>query len=194
MPYDLIGADELIGDDLIGYDGDDYDVSGLDIIGARFPIRRQTNRPRRAPATPYNKALAMAAAMKQANDGMLVRQQAPTKARRQVLGMVSTTAIAAGSLATITARPQSIAFKPQRIVIPSTIAPDFVISDIKVGNKSQLVQSGELPGEAFSPDLVDGEMEMDTVQTSQDFVMVVQNISGASRTFRAAVYGRAADY
>lgn len=194
MPYDLVGVEDLIGDDLIAGDDDDYDVSGYDLIGRRIPIRRQTRPVRRAPQTTYNKTLAMAAAMKQANDGLLIRQQSPTKARRLVLGMVSTSAIAAGSLATITARPQSIAFKPQRIVIPSTIAPDFIISDVKVGNKSQLVQSGELPGEAFSPDLVDGEMEMDTVQTSQDFVMVVQNISGASRTFRAAVYGRAADY
>lgn len=193
MPYDLIGADELIGDDLIG----GYDIIGQDdddYIGARFPIRRQTRAPRRAPNTVYNRALAAATAMKQAQDGLIVRQQAPTKARRLVIGLTSSAAVVAGALATITARPQSIAFKPQRVVIPSTIAPDFIISDIKVGNKSQLVQSGELPGEAFSPDLVDGEMEMDTVQTSQDFVMVVQNISGASRVFRAAVYGRAADY
>jgi len=193
MPYDLIGADELIGDDLIG----GYDIIGQDdedYIGARFPIRRQSQPRRRAPNTVYNRALAAATAMKQASDGLIVRQQAPTKARRLVIGMTSSAAITANSLATITARPQSIAFKPQRVVIPSTIAPDFIISDIKVGNKSQLVQSGELPGEAFAPDLVDGEMEMDTVQTSQDFVMVVQNISGASRVFRAAVYGRAADY
>lgn len=186
MPYELIGADELIGDELIGDDP-------YDIIGARFPIRRQSGPMRAAPRTQYNQALAMATAMKQANDGMIVRQQAPTKARRLVIGMASTGTVAAGASATITARPQAVAFKPQRIVIPSTIAPDFIILDIKVGNKSQLVQSGELPGEAFAPDLVDGEMEMDTVQTSQDFVVSITNISGAARQFRAAVYGRSAD-
>jgi hypothetical protein len=144
-------------------------------------------------ASMYQAALLQAAAQKQAENGMLVREEQPRKSRRLVLPMESTGTVAAGTAATITSRPQSIAFRPQRVVIPSTIAPNFTISDIKVGNKSQLVQSGNLAAEAFVPNVQDGDMDMDTVQTSQDFVMQVNNISGGNVTFRAVVYGRAAE-
>jgi len=201
--YDLIGAEELVsyddgtgGDD--AWDQVDSILSGYDLIGARAP--RGPRSPVRSPAHPshpahraFRAALQNAAATKQAGAGVIVREQAPTKARRLVLPMSSTGPVAAGAAATITARPQTIAYKPQRIVIPSTIAPDFDLLDIKVGNKSQLVQSGSLPGEAFQPTLFDGEMDMDTCQTSQDFVLQVQNVGAVPRTFKAAVYGRSVD-
>jgi hypothetical protein len=191
MPYELIGAEELVAGD---EDGVDDILSGYDLIGANYPIRIRRPVVRQPRPGVFNRAMTQAAAIKQAMAGSVVRAQVPTKARRLVLPMESTGTVAAGAAATITARPQSIAFRPQRIVIPSTIAPNFIILDIKVGNKSQLVQNGALPGEAFLPTLFDGEMEMDTVQTSQDFVLQVQNVSGAPSQFRAAVYGRAADY
>ena len=173
---EIVSGEELIAGDV------DEVLGGYDIIG-----RRAAPRPR------YNAALQQAAAFKQAGAGVVLRDQAPTKARRLVLPMASSGTVAAAASSTITARPQTIAFKPQRIVVPATIAPDFTIDDIKVGNKSQLAQSGSLPAEAFVQSLFDGMMDMDTVQTSQDFVLAVTNLSGAARTFRAAVYGRSAD-
>lgn len=175
----------ISGEELIGYDVDDVLASGYDIVGARrAPARRGGT---------FNAALQQAAAFKQAQAGVVVRSQEPTKARRLVLPMASTSTVAAGSSATITARPQTIAFKPQRLLIPATIAPDFTVEDIKVGNKSQLAQSGSLPAEAFVQGAFDAMLDMDTVQTSQDFVLQLTNISGAARTFRAAVFGRSAD-
>jgi hypothetical protein len=203
--YDLIGAEELVSyDDGSGGSMDpwaqvDSILSGYDLIGARAPGIRQRHLPVH-PSHPHHPshgafraALQQAAAAKQAGAGVIVREQAPTKARRLVLPMSSTGTVAAGAAIAITARPQTIAYKPQRIVIPSTIAPDFDILDIKVGNKSQLVQSGSLPGEAFQPTLFDGEMDMDTCQTSQDFVLQVQNVGVVPRNFKAAVYGRSVD-
>lgn len=172
----------ISGEELVSGDVDDVLSSGYDIVGAR-----------RRPRPAYNAALAQAAAFKQAGAGVVVRTQEPTKARKLVLPMASSGTVAAGSSATITARPQTIAFKPQRLLIPATIAPDFTIEDIKVGNKSQLAQSGSLPGEAFVQGAFDAMLDMDTVQTSQDFVLQLTNIAGAARTFRAAVFGRAAD-
>ena len=180
---EIVSGEELVSGD----DVDEVLASGYDIVGARrrLPARRMPGG--------YHSALQQAAAYKQANAGVVLRDQQPTKARRLVLPMASSGVVTAGTSSTITARPQTIAFKPQRLVIPATIAPDFTIEDIKVGNKSQLAQSGSLPAEAFTQTSFDIEMDMDTVQTSQDFVLQLTNISGADRTFRAAVYGRAAD-
>jgi hypothetical protein len=191
MPYDIVAGDEFIGTDFVGagggYDEVDEILSGLDIVGAR-----RGHAPARSGGGGYQRQQLQAALQaKKAKAGLIFDQQKPGAARRLVLGMASTGAVAAGAIAQITARPQNLAFKPQRIVIPSTIAPDFLISDIKVGNVSQLVQSGTLPAEAFTQQLFDGMMEMDTVQTSQDFVLQVQNIAGAPRNFNAAVYGLA---
>lgn len=200
---DIVGADELI---LGGDDDDDLDtlLSGnpVEIFGATRGFARGRNlaalsRPRRAApsqaAALYERAYLQAAAAQRARGGFTVQEQSPSKARRQVLPMESTGTVAAGASVTITSRPQTIAFKPERIVIPSTIAPLFIVNDVKVGNRSQFVQSGSLPGEAFLPTLFDGQMEMDTVQTSQDFVMQITNVSGAAVQFRAAVYGKSAE-
>lgn len=185
---EIVSGEELV----CGSDVDDVLSGGYDIVGAQRRAPWMMPQGQRRPQG-YNAALQQAAAFKQANSGVVLRDQQPTKARRLVLPMTSTGVVTAGTSSTITARPQTIAFKPQRLVIPATIAPDFTIEDIKVGNKSQLAQSGSLPAEAFTQTSFDIEMDMDTVQTSQDFVLQLTNISGADRTFRAAVYGRAAD-
>jgi hypothetical protein len=194
-----------MGYDIVGYD-DDYDdvdevLSGYDIVGAsplqQMWMNRRTGglapRPgvrapvKVAPARQY----ATVAPLAGRSQGSMIRNQVPTKSRRTILPIESATAIAAGVTSNVTARPQDLAFKPERLIIPSTIAPDFLIVDIKVGNRSQFTQSGNVPGEAFIPNSDDAMVDFDTLQTSQDFVMIVQNISGASRTFRAALFGHA---
>jgi len=193
MPYDLIsgtfvGQDDGFGDDLGGY-------PHYDIIGAQLATRNAALSRAAAQRAALSRggALQAALAMKRAQAGALLRGVNPTRARKQVLGMVSNGTIAAAGTATITARPQTFAFKPERIVIPATVGPDFTIQDIKVGNVSQLVQSGDLPAEAFSQTSFGVEMDMDTVQTSQDFIMQVTNIAGGARTYRAMVVGRSAN-
>ncbi len=184
--YQIVSGD----DDLSLISGDEVDaiLSGdYDIVGAsrrRMPARaaRGANLQRAA-------AMRAAAQARFANTGVLLRTQTPTRSGRIPLGMNSTGTVAAGASANITARPQTAAFKPERIVIPASIAPDFTIQDIKCGNVSQLAQSGDLAAEAFVQTVFGGEMDLGTVQTSQDFVMLVTNISGAARTFRAVVYG-----
>lgn len=200
MAYELLSGEELISGDYeddehvggsLSLSGEDVDsiLSGVEIVGRRRPPKQ-----RGGGGNQRNNWMRQAAAMKQAQAGVIMRSQPPTKARRLVLPMSSTGVVAAAASTSINSRPQTIAFKPIRITIPATIGPDFTIEDIKVGNKSQLAQSGSLPAEAFVQTAFGVEMDMDTVQTSQDFVLQVTNISGASRTFRAAVFGRSADY
>ncbi len=190
--------------DIVGYDnGDDYDdvdevLSGYDIVGATpmtsmfGPVFRGAGgRPNYRPAVRAPGRIATVAPLAGRQSGSMVKAQAPTKSRRTILPIESAAAIAAGATATVSARPQDIAFKPERLIIPSTLAPDFLIVDVKVGNRSQFTQSGNVPGEAFMPNTNDAMVDFDTLQTSQDFIMIVQNISGAARTFRAALFGHA---
>lgn len=187
--------------DIISGDVDAILSGAYDIVGASpYAMQRSGYNPLAQLAAQRQAMMAapqanwqQLAAQKMMQQGALLRTLNPTKARRQFLGMESNGTVAAGASATITSRPQSFAFKPERLFVPATIGPDFVITDIKVGNVSQLVQSGNLPAEAFSQTSFGIEMDFDTVQTSQDFIVQVTNISGGARTFRALVLGRAAN-
>lgn len=193
MAYNLIsgewcgnGVDAILGAyDLVG--------AGPGLAQALAQRQQQYMGPPAQYQQSYNNPYQNALAQKMAQSGALLRTMNPTRARKQVLGMVSNGTIAASGSATITARPQTFAFKPERVFIPASVGPDFTIQDIKVGNVSQLVQSGDLPAEAFSQTSFGVEMDMDTVQTSQDFIIQVTNISGAARTFRAMILGRSAN-
>ena len=132
----------------------------------------------------------IAAAVKETQGSVLVREEGYSEGRTLVIGF-EFLAIAAGASATVTQRPQ-VLFRPQRVVVPSAVAPNFTITDIKVGNKSQLVSSGPVPAEAFAQTSFGVQMKMDTCQVSMDLIIEVTNISGAPDDFRAAIYGSAA--
>src|SRR5262245_34728730 len=53
-----------------------------------------------------------------------------------------------GTKAVITSRPQD-PFRPERIVIGGN-PESWIVNDIKVGNRSQFSQSGDVPGAVFS--------------------------------------------
>jgi len=183
--YEIMGAEELI----YGGDGDDLD----DVLGAYELIGRTARRPmsRRGVPPGMARTIQAAAVAKMANAGAVVREHGPTKTRRLYLPLGATPVVAAAS-ANVTARPQTIAFKPEKLSVPATIAPDFTIDSILVGVVPQGVQTGSAPAESFLPTAVDSYLDCDTVQTSQDFVVGVTNISGATRTFRGTVFGRSA--
>ncbi len=118
-------------------------------------------------------------------------QTQPTKDGQLVLPMSSSGTIAAATAATITARPQIAAYRPERIVVANSIATAFTLSDIKVGNTSQFVQAGTIPAEAFIQGAFGVEMRMDTVQTAMDFVFQVNNVDATTaRQFLSVVFGR----
>lgn len=121
----------------------------------------------------------------------LVDRQGPGRADRIVLPMSSSSNVTAS--ATITARPQNVAYRPERIILGGTPG-NWTINDIKVGNRSQLAQAGELPGEAFANTAVDTYVSFETVQTAMDFVIQVTFIgtNSAGEQFKAAVFGTAA--
>ena len=110
----------------------------------------------------------------------LVEDAGPTQANREVLPMSTGQPILPTQQAQITGRPQRVAFKPKRIFISnagtSGGAADWVVNDVKIGNRSQFSQSGDVPGDMFATNAIDGFVSFETAQTSMDVVMVVTYI------------------
>ena len=93
----------------------------------------------------------------------------------------------------VISRPQ-IVFRGERLVVPSSIAADFALIDIKVGNRSQLANSTALPAQVFQENAVGVRLALDTAVVAQDIALIVENvsISGSAETFIAALIGTAA--
>lgn len=109
---------------------------------------------------------------------------------RQPLPLNSQGACLPGQRVEIVARPQSIAMRPERIVI-SQNAADFLIHDIRVGNRSQLAQEGVLPGDVFAAEAVDTFVAFETIQTAMDFTIIVEYVgtNPEGEVFNAVVFG-----
>ncbi len=159
-----IGVDELLGDDIIGDD---------EIVGAGPTLARL------APVPGYPQ-------------GQMLRTRAPTKGREYVMGFDSVATIAAGASAIITTRPQVI-FRPDRLVIPASIASSFLLNDLKVGKNSQFVAATAIPAEAFTQGAFGVRLKLDTAQVSQDIILNVTNTSGGALRFTAALIGPAVE-
>jgi hypothetical protein len=204
MPYDLVGDDDMgaIGADvLFGADedallhalsvsGDDAELIGglgnTEIVGAAH-----AHHPAHHPAHPAAKkaaALRKAALRKIAmrNAGAVV-QTGLDRRRRYPLGFVPTVVNAATS-ALIPSAPQNL-FRPERLVIPSDIAFDIGVVDIKVGNQSQLVQSVEVPGALFSEVAIDTNVTFDTAEVGNQVSVQARNKTLAAIEFTAGLIG-----
>ena len=128
----------------------------------------------------------------------LVEDPGPNRAGREVLPMSTGVPILPTQSAQITARPQRVAFRPERVFISaagtSGGAADWVVNDIKIGNRSQFSQSGDVPGDMFATNAIDGFVSFETAQTAMDVVMVVTYIglNESGVPFFASIVGTAA--
>lgn len=170
--YDLVGADLMFGADqdvlealtvngdmssLVGGDGSS-EIVGADLIGAAMN------------GNPRAKAALRHIAMR--NAGAVIKNDLKNR-RRYPLGFVPTT-VDAGDSATIPAAPQNL-FRPERLVIPSDIAFDFGVSDVKVGNQSQFAQSVEVPAAVFTEVSIDTNVTFDTAEVGNQISILVRN-------------------
>lgn len=114
----------------------------------------------------------------------------PDKARRLIQG-IAPVSVAAAALADVTCAPQQL-FRTERVIIPSSIAFFFAIEDVKVGNRSQFVASGQVPGAAFTEVAIDAYVHWDTANVGNIITVSVQNIDTATHVFRAVLFGTAA--
>lgn len=200
--YELVGHDDdydddlgSIGAELIGLEdedllealsvsGDDYEDDDI-ISGAGDSEIVGRDRRRRGGRRMSRKAAELRKLI-QRNAGAVVNRGL-NRRRRYPLGFVPT-AIAAGLQDSIPASPQNL-FRPERLVLPSDIAFDLGVRDIKVGNQSQLAQSVEVPGALFSEVAINTGVTFDTAEVGNQISVDVINNSGASVTFSAGIVG-----
>ena len=182
----LLGLDDIAGgDDMLGALsmkqklGIGAAAGGVAGLGALMLYKR-----RQAQKAAVTKA---AINQKLIRHGAAVVARQNQKARRYPCPLPPTV-VAGGAAATITARPQAL-YRPERLVIAASIAPSFSVSDIKVGNVSQIPNTGEIPGELFAQNGVDCTIQLDTVNPAIDLLVVVNNITGGNLTFRGAFIG-----
>ena len=112
--------------------------------------------------------------------GAVVAAPMPTQANRDILPMSIGVPILPTQSAQITGRPQTLVFKIGRFVISNAGtaggAADWIVNDIKIGNRSQFVQSGDVPGDLFATNAIDTFVRFESAQTAMDVVVVVTYI------------------
>jgi hypothetical protein len=131
--------------------------------------------------------VAMAIRQKQIQQGAGVTPH-PLSKSNKTYSPVTATVVGAGLGANISANPQQL-FRPERFVIPASLAPSFTIQDIKVGNVSQFPNAGDIPGEVFAQNSFDDGIRFDTVNPAINLQVSCTNITGGSLTFRGAFKG-----
>lgn len=201
--FELEGDDQDdIEDDLadMGYSDEEIELvldGAFDIMGAR---RRRGGRSRRGRsrsrrrgrgrgrATPSLASPVRAAvAARIAETAAIIKPAIPTKSRQWPLGFFNASVLI-GTTVDIFSRPQVI-FQPQRLTVVSSIASNFQINDIRVGQKSQLINSEPLPAETFTQDAVGIVLRMDTAKVSQDIVLRVTNVGLVNSPFSGSLIG-----
>lgn len=194
MSYELVGHGGFggVGNSLFG--GNDSlmhalsvaglgntELVGFDIVGA---LAEAASNPRN-PAAPAAQAALNQIRMKNAK-GVIERPL--DRERRYPLGFVPTT-LPASTTALIPAAPQNL-YRAERLVIPSDIAFDIGVVDIKVGNQSQLVQSVEVPGAIFSEVAIDTHVTFDTAEVGNQISVQARNkLTSGPVDFTAAMIG-----
>jgi len=166
-------------------------MGGMALMGADMPPPAQF--PMAYPAPPQPMYEAYPAPYPISPRNAMIDYPGPSRADRVVLPMSSGVNILPNTSAQITSRPQNVAFRPERLIIGGTPG-DWIINDIKVGNRSQFSQSGDVPGEMFAATTIDSFVSFETVQTAMDFVVLVTFV-GASESgapFVCGVLGTAA--
>jgi hypothetical protein len=188
MGFDIVGAglEGLIAgldDDDFGGIGDDsalldaLSVSGSgthDIIGAA-----------------ERRGAAKAVAAIKSRSAAAVVDRGVSKRRRMPIGFAPTN-IAAASSGTVPGQPQNL-FRTERLVIPSDIAFDLGITDLKVGNQSQFAQSNEVPAVLFSEVAINTGVEFDTAEVGNQISIICRNKDTVNAVeFTAAAVGTVA--
>jgi len=172
---------EILGDDDAGDEFVSGEFVGDDIIGAILAKKRNAKK----------QAAASALMRKRIAAGSLLRGVPPRASREYALGLGSTS-VAGSSSANINVQPQVI-FRPERLVVPSNLAVDFLITDIKVGKNSQLVSTGALPAVMFTETAFGIRLKMDTCQIAMFVTISVTNQNPAARNFQGGIVGPAVE-
>jgi hypothetical protein len=144
----------------------------------------------------------------------LIRQLDPTVKLWYLLPCSSGVPILPTQSAQITARPQSGPFAPRYLLVSRNCGAQFQINDIRVSNRSEFLQTGDVPADVFMVDapslealfneekgwftvtidragsaLLGVRLDIAEVQASHDLQLIITNISDQTLPFSAAWLG-----
>jgi hypothetical protein len=122
-----------------------------------------------------------------ARGAAIVKDTDPERARRFPLGFATTT-VTSATVSTLSTQPQ-ILFRPERLVIPSDFAGAFTITQIVVGQASQLAASNPLPARTYTEFGVGVDMHLDTADISQFVQLTLSNNSLHDVSFNGQFIG-----
>ena len=101
------------------------------------------------------------------------------------------TSVAAATTTTVTAFPQR-KFRTQRFIFASAVAASFTVDELKIGQESMLVQTGNIPAQVFSELGVGVALHGYVATPGITISLTCTNTSGASAFISAAIIGAAA--
>jgi hypothetical protein len=107
--------------------------------------------------------------------------------RESVIGF-GPTAIPAGESAIFSVSPSS-EYDGTRLIVPSSLANNFVIDDIVVGTEPQAISANGIPAAAFSELAVGVNLGLKTAKKDVALRLKVSNTTKSSQTFCAALIG-----
>lgn len=162
---EILGADDL--DIILGEDGLDDEMLGA-------AVRRAAARHNVTSRQP-----------------MTVKDSGFTKSRKLVLGFDSVANVGAGATAAVNSNPQQV-FSPDRIAVPATLAPNFVLNSLTIGTAIQFLNATAVHAEVFGTTATAVTMKMDTAQINSVISLNVTNLSAAALRFFAALLGPSA--
>jgi hypothetical protein len=184
MAYDqteILGATEILGEDeldlLLG--DDDYDDDEILELGRRLKARRRGGRGRKPSRSMVSRAI---------RQPMAVESKAPTKGRELALGFDSVANVAAAGTVAVNSNPQQV-FAPERIAIPATIAPNFIVNSLTIGTAIQFLNAVPIHAETFGTTAPDVRLKMDTAQINSVITFNVTNLSAVALRFFATLLG-----
>lgn len=100
----------------------------------------------------------------------------------------SVNAVAAGATFEVRVTPQVDRFKATRFCVDPDVGKYFRITDIKIGNQSQLAGSGELPASMFDPRVLN-EYSFDVCPAGTYIVIQGRNADAAVHDFACGIAG-----
>lgn len=205
--YPAVGYDEIVGGaldeldslDMHGHTGNDpfqqlLGATGAYALGAYPAVGLQEL----IGADPSpNDLAALAAQMQQARqidpNAVVVRQRNEDTRRMYHMGFDAGADTAAGLAGNATQQPQ-VTIRPERLIVPSFIAPFFTIDNIIVGKDSQsAVGNNPVPASTYSEVAVGVRLNLKTANLGHLVTLAFTNVDTDPHRFRATMIGTATD-
>lgn len=137
--------------------------------------------------------LAADAAMSQADHPGMPQQVAmPSRGPHGLVLGFGPQSINGGVAVTFNSQPQLI-FRASRLMVLSSIAQLFTLTDFRIGRVSQFIAPNGVPAAAFAETAVDSGLRGDTGNVGQTLAIIAQNNAAGALTYSGACFGVAID-